>query len=197
MGKIYMILGPSSSGKDSIMNELMEKNKLDLKKILLNTTRPRRTSEVDGKEYNFDTYEDMLKYKEEEKIVELRSYDTQYGTWYYYTVSESIDLENNNYITVNTLEGLDQYLKYYKKEDIFSILIQVDNGIRLQRALNRERVQENPKYDELCRRYLADSIDFSEENISKRPIDIIINNDGTFEEVYKNVEKYLSRQLRK
>ena len=34
------------------------------------------------------------------------------------------------------------------------------------RALNREREQEVPRYAELCRRFLADTRDFSEENLA-------------------------------
>ena len=39
----------------------------------------------------------------------------------------------------------------------------VEDGERLSRALNRERMQESPKYEELCRRFLSDAKDFSEE----------------------------------
>ena len=43
------------------------------------------------------------------------------------------------------------------------IYIEVDDGIRLQRAIKREQKQEVPHYEEMCRRFLADSVDFSEE----------------------------------
>ena len=42
--------------------------------------------------------------------------------------------------------------------------------MRLQRALERERRQENPKYEELCRRFLADEKDFSEEKLKEAGI---------------------------
>ena len=38
------------------------------------------------------------------------------------------------------------------------------------RAVNRERNQSEPKYKELCRRFLADEEDFSEEKIEKAGI---------------------------
>ena len=37
---------------------------------------------------------------------------------------------------------------------------------RLQRALDRERAQEKPNYAELCRRFLTDTEDFSEEKLA-------------------------------
>ena len=50
------------------------------------------------------------------------------------------------------------------------IYIEVDDGERLQRALDRERSQDTPQYAEMCRRFLADSADFSEENVARAGI---------------------------
>ena len=50
------------------------------------------------------------------------------------------------------------------------VYIEVEDGERLSRALQRERQQEQPKYDELCRRFLADQNDFSEENLREAGI---------------------------
>ncbi|MDO4206302.1 MAG: guanylate kinase, partial [Lachnospiraceae bacterium] len=47
---------------------------------------------------------------------------------------------------------------------------ELDDGLRLERALNRERQQKVPGYAEMCRRFLADSEDFSEENLQKAGI---------------------------
>ena len=41
----------------------------------------------------------------------------------------------------------------------------MDDGIRLERALKREQRQNQPNYNELCRRFLADDLDFSKENL--------------------------------
>ena len=46
----------------------------------------------------------------------------------------------------------------------------MDDGLRLARAVERERRQAEPKYTELCRRFLADEEDFSEENLSRAGI---------------------------
>lgn len=93
------------------------------------------------------------------------------------------------------MEGLDQFVKFYGLENIISLLIKVDDGVRLQRALDREKREESPKYQELCRRFLADSRDFSEENISKRPITSIINNNGNLDNTMEEVEKVLKLNL--
>ena len=70
------------------------------------------------------------------------------------------------------------------------IYIEVDDGVRLQRALDRERVQDHPKYKEMCRRYIADSDDFSEENIEKAGITKRFENDD-FEQCLKEIREYI------
>ena len=163
MGKIVLFMGPSSSGKNIIKSRLIKDNKFALKEIIMSTTRPKRTGEIEGREYYFKTEKEMLELEKEGKIIERRTYDTAYGPWHYFTTSSSIDLDNYNYVGDNTLEGLDQFVKFYGIENIISILIKVDDGIRLQRALDREKREKDPKYQELCRRFLADSIDFSKK----------------------------------
>ncbi|MEE0630159.1 MAG: guanylate kinase, partial [Eubacterium sp.] len=56
--------------------------------------------------------------------------------------------------------------------------IHVEDGVRLQRALNRENTQKNPKYAEMCRRFLADEKDFSKENLKRLNITDKIVNDS-------------------
>ena len=195
MGKIILFMGPSSSGKDTIKRRLIKENKFALKEMIMSTTRPMRTGEVEGREYYFKTVDEMLELGKNGKIIEKRTYETAYGPWHYFTTSSSIDLDNYNYVGSNTLEGLDKFIKFYGIENIISLLVTIDDGIRLQRALDREKREENPKYQELCRRFLADSIDFSEENINKRPINSIIYNNSSIDNTMQEVEKVLKLYL--
>ena len=196
MNKIVVLMGKSSSGKDTIYKTLMKDNKFALKKIIMHTTRPIRTGEVNGREYFFCTENEMKHYEEENQMIEKRKYNTIYGPWYYFTLKKEIDLEKNNYLTMNTLVGLDQYKRLYGKDQIISLLIQLEDGIRLERALAREKSQENPHYEELCRRYLADQEDFSLENIKKRNITAIIENNESLDQTMKQVNKVLRLHLR-
>ncbi len=195
MGKIVLFIGASATGKDSIKRRLIKENKFAFKEMIMSTTRPIRTGEVEGREYYFKTIDEMLDLERKGKIIEKRMYNTVHGPWYYFTTASSIDLEKYNYIGSNTLEGLDQFVKFYGDENIISLLITLDDGIRLQRALDREKREENPKYQELCRRFLADSIDFSKENIRKRHITSIINNDDDLDNTIEEVEKVLKLNL--
>lgn len=69
---------------------------------------------------------------------------------------------------------------------LIPIYLEVDDGLRLQRALDREREQKEPKYAELCRRFLADEEDFSTEKLREAGICRIFQNtnlDQTVDEI--------------
>ena len=166
MGRIFCVMGKSASGKDSIFKELMHDKSLKLKNIVPYTTRPIRDGEQDGKDYIFCTEADVQRLESENKIIELREYNTVYGIWKYFTVDDGqIDLDKNSYILIGTLETYVKICRYFGNEKVIPIYIEVEDGLRLQRALDRERMQDVPKYTELCRRFLADDADFSEEKL--------------------------------
>lgn len=167
-GKIYYIMGKSSSGKDSIYKLLLGEKDLKLKTIVLYTTRPIRFGEQDGVEYHFADEQVLQNAKDNGTLIESRCYDTVHGKWYYFTVDDGqIDLVNNSYIVLGTLESYQAMCEYYGRDVMVPMYIEVEDGIRLERALYREKQQKSPKYAEMCRRFLADLTDFSEENIAK------------------------------
>ena len=192
MGKIYCVMGKSSTGKDTIYSRLMSQKDFNLKKIIPYTTRPIREGEVDGESYHFCTEDQLAKLEESGKIIELRAYDTAYGIWKYFTVNDGqIELDKNSYMLIGTLEAYIKIREYFGKEAVVPIYIEVEDGERLQRALNRERAETSPKYDELCRRFLADSEDFSEENLNKAQIDVRFGN-RQLEETIEKIKEYIN-----
>ena len=60
--------------------------------------------------------------------------------------------------------------EYFGAEKIVPLYIQVEDGERLFRALEREQREAVPRYTELCRRFLADEEDFSEEKLQEAGI---------------------------
>lgn len=166
-------MGKSSAGKDTIYKILKEK--IDVKPYVLYTTRPIRTGEKEGVDYNYLTDEEMKQYFQDEnsKVIESRTYNTVYGPWTYATILDNQFSSKKDLLMTGTLESYNALLKYFQNKkdiEIIPIYIEVDDGVRLERALKREREQSNPKYIELCRRFIADSQDFSEENINKSGI---------------------------
>lgn len=195
MGKIFCIMGKSGSGKDTIFRELNKDKSLGLKPIILYTTRPKRIDETNGVEYNFISEEDLINYSKQDKIIELREYNTVQGKWYYGTIDDGqIELTYNNYLVIVTLEAYKNLQKYFGREKIFPIYINLDDGIRLERALIREKNQISPNYNEMCRRFLADDIDFSKENLFKCDINKFYENynlDKCIEEIKKTIIRYI------
>lgn len=171
MGRIYYLMGKSSSGKDTIYKKLMEQEEFPLKAVVPYTTRPIREGETDGVEYHFSDDRGLKKLKESGRVIELREYHTVHGIWKYFTADDGqIDLGSSDYLMIGTLVSYEKMQEYYGKEAVVPLYIEVEDGIRLQRALNREMGQEKPKYAELCRRFLADSEDFSEDNLKSAGI---------------------------
>lgn len=164
MGKLFYIMGKSASGKDTIYQRLLHHPEFLLKRLVIYTTRPVRDGELDGREYFFVDEEEFQRLKTEGKIIEDREYNTIYGLWRYFTAA-NMDLERNNYLGIGTLESFCMLKNYYGEDKIIPLYIEVEDGERLKRAIAREETQEIPKYEEMCRRFLADSQDFSEEKI--------------------------------
>ena len=178
MGSIYCIMGKSSSGKDTIFKLLLERKDLELNRIVSYTTRPIRSIEKPGDEYNFVSIEEKDKLLESGKVIEIRKYDTVHGPWFYFTVDDGlVDLDNKDYLIIGTVESFVKIRDYYGKDKVLPIYIEVDDGVRLSRALEREMRQEHPKYEEMCRRFLADQKDFSEENLKAAEISEVFKND--------------------
>lgn len=165
MGKIYYIMGKSASGKDTVYKKILERRP-QLKTFVLYTTRPMRDSETDGVEYHFSTPEQLEYFRQEGKVIESRTYQTVCGPWIYATIDDGqIDLNAADYVAIGTLESYKKLKEYFGSEFVIPIYVYTDDGLRLERALEREKSQKNPNYMELCRRFLADGDDFSEDKL--------------------------------
>ena len=171
MGKIYCMMGKSSSGKDTIYKMLLEDADIPVKTIVPYTTRPMRAGETEGVEYYFCDEARLKELEAAGKVIELRAYDTVHGIWKYFTVNDhQMADDKQDYLLIGTLESYLKIRDYFGKELVVPIYIEVEDGLRLQRALDRERSQTEPKYEEMCRRFLADSTDFSEEKLKEAGI---------------------------
>jgi len=191
MSKIYYMMGKSSTGKDTLYKRIFANEELQLKTVVLYTTRPIRDGEREGVEYFFCDEKKVEELEAAGKVIERRDYHTIHGIWTYFTVDDGqIDLEKQDYLIIGTLESYQKIREYYGKEFVVPIYIEVEDGVRLQRALNRELEQVVPKYEEMCRRFLADSKDFSEENLKNAEIDKRFIN-GDLDETEAEIVAYI------
>ncbi len=192
---IYVLTGKSSTGKDRMYRELLADKDLGLKNVVLYTTRPMREGEEDGNQYHFIDEETYQKWHGEGRIVEERTYETMAGPWRYFTADDGqIGLDTSDYLVIGTPESAISLRAYYGDERVEPLYIDTDDGIRLERALARERRQEHPRYDEMCRRFLADMEDFSEEALAKAGIRARFANNDSPEECLGQIKEYIKNK---
>ena len=160
MGKIFCLIGKSGSGKDTLAKLLLQDKELDLQSVVPYTTRPMRDGEVRGVDYHFvsDTY--MVEHRS--SVIEVRGYETVNGQWIYCTMDDGqIWIDSLNwYLMIATPESFKSLKGYFGEDIVVPLYIEVDDGIRLSRALGRERKSFRPNYCEMCRRFIADDKDF-------------------------------------
>lgn len=178
MGRVICLMGKSAAGKDTIFKALLEERELKLQNIIPYTTRPIREGESNGVEYFFTDEAGFQRWKEENKIIEDRAYHTRQGLWRYFTVDDNqLQDDSRDYLIIGTLEAYRKLQDYFGRDRLLPVMIELEDGLRLRRALERERNQEQPQYEEMCRRFLADSEDFSEDKIRESGISIRFQND--------------------
>ena len=169
---VYCLMGKSGSGKDTIYARLAADPGLSLGHLVSCTTRPMREGEQNGREYNFYTEQEFHDMLARGAVIEHRCYQTVHGPWYYFTADDGqIDLTKRSTLVIGTLESYASYVKWFAGKDVVRpVYVEVEDGLRLQRSLDRERAQKVPRYQEMCRRFLSDSIDFSEDKLKEAGI---------------------------
>lgn len=192
MGKIFCLMGKSSTGKDTIFSIL--KDSTILKPIVLYTTRPMRSNEENGREYYFISEESLEQYQADHKIIEQRVYQTVNGPWCYATIDDGQFQDSGHYIMIVTLEAYNSLVKYFGEDRVIPIYVEVEDGKRLERALKREQQQVCPNYEELCRRFLADSRDFSKVNLDSANIKKYYENND-LEQCIKQIEEDIKKMI--
>jgi guanylate kinase len=83
-GKIFVVSAPSGTGKTTIVRRLMN----EMPSLVFSvsaTTRQKRDSEVDGKDYFFLTEEEFMSRIDNDEFAEWEKvYDYYYGTFRYF-----------------------------------------------------------------------------------------------------------------
>ena len=193
MSKLFLIMGKSASGKDTLYRDIVSRFGDRLGVVVPYTTRPKRAGEKEGKEYHFIAEKRMREIEAAGKVIESRCYQTVYGPWYYLTVDDGqIDLGKKSSILIVTPVAYEKLRDYFGAERVVPLYIETDDGVRLERALKRERAQAEPKYEEMCRRFLADAKDFSEEVLNRLGIQKRFVNDDyqrVLDELCSEIEK--------
>lgn len=191
MNHLFYLIGKSASGKDTLYDMLLENDMLALKPLIPWTTRPIRTGEADGTDYHFTDQAGLEELMRQGRVMEQRTYQTEHGPWTYFTVDDE-NSRNEDRIGIGTLESFRKIQSFYPGGYVVPLYIEVEDGIRLSRALERERLPGNHRYEEMCRRFLADQKDFSEENIRASGIEKrFTNNTNDCADCLKEIIRYI------
>lgn len=158
MKRIFCLIGKSGVGKSTVLHELL---KIDNKQIPLTplayyTTRPPRAGEENGVDYCFISREEMIVKKMEENIF-YEEYETENGLYSYLFVDPfKSGMEADFTITITSQNACNKLVQYYGSDFVIPIKIEAKENIRLQRAIQRESLQDSPNLMETFRRLESD-----------------------------------------
>lgn len=147
--KSLIICGKTNSGKTTIAKKL---EKLGINRIITYTTRPPRTNEVDGIDYNFLSQKEFDTKKEENYFAETADYATFFGHCSYGSAVDSY--KDNSVIVLNPI-GIKQLDK--KSLNALVVYLEVPEDKLRMRAIKR-----GDSASEIERRLAADRIDFKD-----------------------------------
>ena len=176
------IMGKTSSGKDTVVNELISKYRF--RKCVTYTTRPMRDGEKQDIAYHFITEDDFKQKIREDFFAEYKSYDTEFGIWYYGVALEDVENADDKTVIILTPDGYRDVIKKVKNKPK-SIYIYANNSTIKERLINRG---DDPK--EAQRRLEHDNIDF--KDVETEVDKIVYNNKcSNINDVVNKILKYL------
>ena len=148
--RIIAICGKSASGKDTLLHQMIKQHP-EMHEIVSCTTRPPREGEVNGKNYFFLSQSDFVHKDTMGEMLEV----SEFRDWLYGTSIDSVSATTTN-IGVFNPTGIFNLMNDERVE-LFVVLVQASDKLRLIRALNREKY---PDVEEIIRRYVTDNNDF-------------------------------------
>lgn len=182
---MIIIIGKTASGKDTIVKELCLNH--NFKKIVTYTTRPMRENEINGTTYHYISNEEFKKKINEGFFTEYKSYQSEFGEWFYGTSEESIINSDSKSIIILTPQGYKDILSKYPNLNCKSIYLYASN-----RTIKERLIQRGDDESEARRRIRHDEKDF--RGIEKIVDNVICNNkDRPFEKVIKNILEVIAK----
>ena len=176
---VIVLTGKSCSGKDSVRRELEGCN---FNNIVSYTSRPIRENEVDGIDYNFVNRSQFEKMILTEQMIEYRTYNTLFNgnpdTWYYGLRKEKLDF-TKKHIVILDLDGVENFIKYYGRENCFIVYMCCPKEERKRRAIERGSFD----ITEWNRRLVADDKDFKSKKLKKLIDFTVVNMNNDIEDI--------------
>lgn len=181
---ILIICGKTASGKNTVVNELVKK--YGYRQIITYTNRPKRKAEEQDITYHFISEDEFKQKIEEDFFAEYKTYDTEFGTWYYGTSLKDLENADDKSVIILTPDGYRDIKDKLTKKDICIYLYA--NNTTLKNRLKKRG--DNTK--EADRRLQHDYKDFKGfENEANK---IVYNNcDDNIDDVAKKILSIIER----
>ncbi|MFA5933377.1 MAG: hypothetical protein WCV81_03905 [Microgenomates group bacterium] len=191
-GKLIVITGATVSGKDTVVASLLKAHPF-WKRVVTTTTRPIRTEETNGIDYNFIDKETFQKMKENDEFLET----VEYADNYYGTTKSILDpalqgqiliwrIDASRAAQVNKLfeDSFDAKIANYLKANTKVIYLKLENNsVRQKHFLERGMIK-----DDINKRLKQDEIDYHVGNFKN----IVINYEGKLEQTMASVEEIIN-----
>ena len=178
MGRLILLVGKTSSGKDTIARYI--KDAYGINQVVSYTTRPKRPSETNGVEHIFVTDEEMDSIFATQNIIA----HTEFNNTRYCATAQQLEDGDKVYIIdpngVRELAGLPLLNKVV-------IYVDLDEDIIVDRAIKRGDTPFDVKMRLANERKLFD--DFK----AKKSYDFLINTDCSLELVFSKVDSILNK----
>ena len=182
---MVIILGKTCSGKDTVVNKLV--NQHDYKKIITCTTRPMRKGEKQDITYHFLSEEDFKQKINEGYFAEYKTYETEFGKWYYGTALEDLENADDNSVIILTPDGYSDVVSKLLKKPT-SIYIYANNS-----TIKKRLIMRGDDRNEAQRRLEHDILDFKgvENEVDK----IVYNNfDANIDDVVNKILEFVEEK---
>lgn len=185
MGKLFCIIGKFASGKDTVCNII--KNKMPhLTHFVGYSSMPSDTPE--DASYRFVSQDEINKIKTQNKIICSRTKENGGDMWESVIVDDgTVDFSKGSYVSIRDPFEVQSLKDYYGSDKVVTIMLTVNDGIRMIRAISREMTKVTPNYKAVCEKFLDDEKDF--DNIVP---DYAFLNENVFEcvdEIQKTIRK--------
>ena len=184
MIKILVLIGKTASGKDTVVNNLVKKH--GFKKLTTYTSRPKRKGEKDEVTYHYISEEDFKQRIKEGFFAEWKTYNTEFGVWYYGTALDDLKMADDKTVIILTPDGYRDILDKLPEKPK-SIYIYANN------ATIKERLQKRgDDKDEAARRIKYDNEDF--KGVDQLVDRIVYNNrEANIDDVVTIIENILCK----
>lgn len=192
MINVFVVMGKSGAGKDTLFRALISDKSLNLNPVILYTDRPMRPGEVEGIDYYFLSPMEFSSKLLNCEFDEYREYSTAQGMWHYGTSLNSLE-DGKNYILVNSPNAVQTLmLKTSNNFKFHLIYVDVCGYLRLMRSATRvagKAVLDDSIVSEICRRYLEDDKDFG--NVEKRFDVVKVDNNADINRAINEATKFI------